>query len=141
MGGAEAGEERNRCGGLLTDLYELNMAVAYLRRGMRAAAPSASSSGSSLPDRGFLVAAGLADCLKFLERFGFPADELDWLGSNVGLDQATLDAFAELGFTGDVWAVPEGRVVLAREPVRADRRAAAHGDPCGGQGRVAACGS
>jgi hypothetical protein len=30
------------------------------------------------------------------------------------LDQATLDAFAELGFTGDVWAVPGGRVVLAR---------------------------
>lgn len=72
------------------------------------------------PDRGFLVAAGLADCLKFLERFGFSADELDWLGSNVGLDQATLDAFAELGFTRDVWAVPGGRVVLAREPVRAD---------------------
>jgi hypothetical protein len=89
---------------------------------------------------GLPVAAGLADCLKFLERFGFSADELG-LGSNVGLDQATLDAFAELGFTGDVWAVPEGRVVLAREPVRADRRAAAHGDPCGGQGRVAACGS
>jgi hypothetical protein len=58
-----------------------------------------------------------------------------------GLDQATLDAFAELGFTGDVWAVPEGRVLLAKEPVRADCRAAAHGDPCGGQGRVAACGS
>jgi nicotinic acid phosphoribosyltransferase len=49
MGGAEADEERNRCGGLLTDLYELNMAVVYLRRGMRAAAPSASSSGSSHP--------------------------------------------------------------------------------------------
>jgi nicotinic acid phosphoribosyltransferase len=33
----------------LTDLYELNMAVVYLRRGMRAAAPLASSSGSSHP--------------------------------------------------------------------------------------------
>ena len=68
-------------------------------------------------DRGFLVAAGLAECLEFLERFGFSADDLDWLESNLGLDPATLDAFAKLGFTGDVWAVPEGRVVLAGEPL------------------------
>ena len=100
MGGAEAGEERNRCGGLLTDLYELNMAAVYLRRGMTAPATFSLFVRQLPPDRGFLVVAGLADCLEFLERFGFSADELDWLGSNVGLDQATLDAFAELGFTG-----------------------------------------
>src|SRR5215211_4196246 len=120
MGGAEVPGEQDRRGGLLTDLYELNMAVVYLRRGMTAPATFSLFVRQLPPDRGFLVAAGLADCLKFLERFGFSADELDWLGSNVGLDQATLDAFAELGFTGDVWAVPGGRVVLAREPVRAD---------------------
>src|SRR5919202_5574483 len=69
------------------------------------------------PDRGFLVAAGLADCLEFLERFGFSAEELDWLEANLGLDPATLDALAELGFSGDVWAVPERRVLLAGEPL------------------------
>ena len=117
MGGAEVLGERDRRGGLLTDLYELNMAAVYLRREMRAAA-TFSLFVRQLPlDRGFLVAAGLADCLEFLERFGFSADELDWLEANLGLDPATLDAFAELGFTGEAWAVPEGRVVLAGEPL------------------------
>jgi hypothetical protein len=30
----------------------------------------------------------------FLERFGFSAEELDWLEANLGLDPATLDALA-----------------------------------------------
>jgi nicotinate phosphoribosyltransferase len=104
-------------GGLLTDLYELNMAAVYLRRGMTGPATFSLFVRQLPPDRGFLVAAGLADCLGFLERFGFRAGELDWLGANLGLDGATLDAFARLRFTGDVWAVPEGRVVLAGEPL------------------------
>jgi nicotinate phosphoribosyltransferase len=39
------------------------------------------------------------------------------LEANLGLDRAPLDAFAELGFSGDVWAVPEGRVVVAGGPL------------------------
>jgi nicotinate phosphoribosyltransferase len=117
MGSAQVHEERERRGGLLTDLYELNMAAVYLRRGMTAPATFSLFVRELPPNRGFLVAAGLADCLQFLECFGFSADELDWLGANLGLDRATLDAFAELGFSGDVWAVPEGRVVLAGEPL------------------------
>lgn len=117
MGGAEARGERDRRGGLLTDLYELNMAAVYLRRGMRAAATFSLFVRQLPPSRGFLVAAGLADCLEFLEGFGFSADDLNWLEANLGLDPATLDAFAELSFTGDVWAVPEGRVVFAGEPL------------------------
>jgi len=117
MGGTEVLGEHDRRGGLLTDLYELNMAVVYLRRGMTAPATFSLFVRQLPPDRGFLVAAGLADCLEFLARFGFSTDELDWLEANLGLDQATLDAFAELGFTGEVWAVPEGRVVLAGEPL------------------------
>jgi nicotinate phosphoribosyltransferase len=117
MGGAEVPGEQDRRGGLLTDLYELNMAVVYLRRGMTAPATFSLFVRQLPPDRGFLVAAGLADCLEFLERFGFSTDDLAWLEANLGLDPATLDALAKLGFSGDVWAVPEGRVVLAGEPL------------------------
>ena len=109
MGGAEVPGEQDRRGGLLTDLYELNMAVVYLRRGMTAPATFSLFVRQLPPDRGFLVAAGLADCLEFLERFGFSTDDLGWLEANLGLDPATLDTLAKLGFSGDVWAVPEGR--------------------------------
>ncbi|MDQ4132680.1 MAG: nicotinate phosphoribosyltransferase [Actinomycetota bacterium] len=101
---------------LVTDLYQLNMAASYLRRGMTAPA-TFSLFVRSLPlGRGFLVAAGLEDCLTYLERFAFEEEDLAWLAGN-GFDAGAVDAFARLRFTGDVHAVPEGRVVLANEPL------------------------
>jgi putative nicotinate phosphoribosyltransferase len=103
--------------GLCTDLYELNMAASYLRRGMTGPATFSLFVRHLPADRGFMVAAGLGECLEFLERFRFDDDELAWLRSEFGFDQQAVAAFAELRFTGDVWAVPEGRVVFADEPL------------------------
>ena len=44
-------------GGLRTDLYELNMAASYLRRGMDADATFSLSVREPPPHRGFLVSA------------------------------------------------------------------------------------
>jgi nicotinate phosphoribosyltransferase len=104
-------------GALLTDLYELNMAASYLRRGMVGPATFSLFVRRLPPNRGFLVNAGLQDCLDFLERFRFDEDELAYLGDTLGFDRATLEAFRGLRFTGDVWAVPEGRIVFAGEPI------------------------
>ena len=103
-------------GALLTDLYELNMAASYLRRGMTAAATFSLYVRTLPAERGFLVAAGLEDCLRFLESFSFTAKDLSWLKRN-GFDAEALEAFREVRFTGDVWAVPEGRIVYADEPL------------------------
>ncbi|MGR6998249.1 hypothetical protein ACU686_09420 [Yinghuangia aomiensis] len=84
-------------------------------------------------DRGFLVAAGLADCLRFLEDFHFDDVDLHYLRDQLGFDRSTLDAFAALRFTGDVHAVPEGEVVGADEPlleVTARRRRRSSWRPC-----------
>jgi nicotinate phosphoribosyltransferase len=103
-------------GALLTDLYELNMAASYLRRGMRAPATFSLSVRSMPPQRGFLVAAGLEDCLAFLEELRFEEGDLAYLAS-IGFDEEALGALRDLRFDGDVWAVPEGRVVFANEPI------------------------
>ncbi|WP_200210469.1 nicotinate phosphoribosyltransferase [Micromonospora coerulea] len=103
--------------GLRTDLYELRMAASYLRRDMVAPATFSLFVRRLPPRRGFLVAAGLAEALAFLEGFAFDDDELGYLRDVVGLDQPTLAALAGLRFTGDVRAVPEGRVVFADEPL------------------------
>ncbi|SDM35568.1 nicotinate phosphoribosyltransferase [Allokutzneria albata] len=103
--------------GLATDLYEIRMAVSYLRNGMTGDATFSLFARALPPDRGFLVSAGLADCVDFLESFCFTGDELDYLRSALGLSAADLDALGALRFTGDVWAVPEGRVVFAGEPL------------------------
>jgi len=104
-------------GGLLTDLYELNMAASYLRRSMTGQATFSLFVRELPPGRGFLVAAGLEDCLRFLEDFSFTEQDLGYLRQAHGYGEDTLRAFAGLRFTGDVWAVPEGRVVFAGEPV------------------------
>jgi nicotinate phosphoribosyltransferase len=102
---------------LVTDMYELTMAASYLRRGMVGPATFSLFVRRLPPDRGFLVAAGLEDCLAYLENFRFEEDDLRWLRETGGFDRRTVDAFAGLRFTGDVWAVPEGRVVLPGEPL------------------------
>ena len=101
---------------LVTDMYELNMAASYLRRNMVGPA-TFSLFVRQLPlERGFLVAAGLEDCLSYLESLRFEDEDLEWL-RQAGFDDGSLEAFARLRFTGDVWAVPEGRVVLPNEPL------------------------
>jgi nicotinate phosphoribosyltransferase len=68
-------------------------------------------------ERGFLVAAGLEDCLDRLERFGFDDRDLAYLRDTLRFKAEDVEAFRALRFTGDVWAVPEGRVVFANEPL------------------------
>lgn len=107
----------NRMGvALLTDLYELTMASSYFRQNMTAPATFSLFVRRLPPTRGFIVAAGLEECLEFLEALRFDDEDLAYLASQ-GFGDDTLDAFASLRFTGDVWAIPEGRLVLADEPL------------------------
>lgn len=101
---------------LKTDLYELNMAASYLALGMNETA-TFSLFARNLPDgRGFLVAAGLEDCVSYLEGFAFEETDLNYL-SSIGFGREALERFGEMRFTGDVWAVPEGTIVFANEPM------------------------
>jgi nicotinate phosphoribosyltransferase len=103
-------------GGLLTDLYELNMAASYLRRDMDGLATFSLYVRGLPSSRGFLVAAGLESCLRYLASLSFADDELEALG-RMGFDDRALAALARLRFDGEVWAVPEGRIVYADEPL------------------------
>jgi nicotinate phosphoribosyltransferase len=103
-------------GGLRTDLYELNMAASYLRRGMNGSATFSLYVRDMPKQRGFLVATGLDDCLRFLGSFGFEEDDLAAL-REMGFDRRAIDDFRDLRFRGEVWAVPEGRIVHAKEPI------------------------
>ena len=103
-------------GALLTDLYELNMAASYLRRDMRQEATFSLFVRNLPRERGFLVAAGLEPALEALAAFHFAPEDLAYL-RGLGFEEDVLAAFAELRFAGDVWAVPEGRIVFANEPL------------------------
>ncbi len=102
---------------LFTDLYELTMAASYFREGMHGAATFSVFVRRLPPGRSFLVAAGLEDALAFLAGFRFTAAGLDYLRSLGRFEPAFLAYLADLRFTGDVRAVPEGTVVFADEPL------------------------
>jgi nicotinate phosphoribosyltransferase len=103
--------------GLVTDLYELTMAAAYQAAGIEHEATFELSIRRLPPERRFLVAAGLEDALAGLEQLRFSSDDLSYLAGLDMLPVRFLDCLAELRFTGDVWAVPEGEVVFAGEPL------------------------
>ncbi|MGZ4110069.1 MAG: nicotinate phosphoribosyltransferase [Actinomycetota bacterium] len=102
---------------LHTDLYELNMAASYLRRGMEQEATFSLFVRNLPAQRGFLVAAGLEPCLDFLERFRFDEEDLAYLRDGLGFAPDMVERFGDVRFTGQVWAVPEGRIVFADEPL------------------------
>ncbi len=104
-------------GGLLTDLYELNMAASYLRRGMTGEATFSLFVRQLPASRGFLIAAGLEDCLAFLESLSFTPADLAYLRETQGYSGEMLAQLGRLRFTGEVWAVPEGTAVSAGEPL------------------------
>jgi nicotinate phosphoribosyltransferase len=102
---------------LVTDLYELTMAEAFLRAGMNGPATFSLYIRRLPPERGYLVAAGLDAALDYLESLHFTDDDLGFL-QGTGLFSAQLLGYlAGLRFSGDVRAVPEGRVVFGEEPL------------------------
>src|SRR5258706_641699 len=111
---------RDACGrmnALLTDLYELNMAAGYLRRGMNGEATFSLFVRRLPPERDFVVAAGMENCLDYLETLRFDEEELAYMGDVLKFQPRDLESFRKFRFSGDVWAVPEGRVVFAGEPL------------------------
>lgn len=105
---------------LLTDLYQLTMAAAYFETGLRERA-SFELFVRTLPEnRSFLVVAGLDLALDHLERLRFTPEEIDFLRRHPVFEHvrpAFFDYLHEFRFTGEVWAMPEGTLAFAEEPL------------------------
>jgi len=102
---------------LLTDLYQLNMIQGYLDRGMAETAVFEFFVRKLPPRRGFLMAAGLASALDYLEHLRFSGDELEWLRKTGRFGSKLIDYLADFRFRGDVHAMPEGTAFFANEPI------------------------
>jgi nicotinate phosphoribosyltransferase len=101
----------------VTDLYEVTMALAYLREGMTQPATFSLFTRELPRDRGFLVAVGLESALSYLEEFEVDDEDIAAFAAAVDRPVQDLESLRGLRFTGEVWAVPEGRVVLPGEPL------------------------
>ena len=104
-------------GALLTDLYQLTMLEAYFEQGMNEVAVFEFFTRKLPANRNFLVAAGLEQALDFLEDLHFTSGELDWLAGCGRFESDFIDFLADLRFTGEVHAMPEGTVCFPDEPL------------------------
>ncbi|MXM64674.1 nicotinate phosphoribosyltransferase [Streptomyces sp. HUCO-GS316] len=100
-----------------TDLYEVTMVMSYLHEGMAGPATFSLFVREMPPDRGFLVAAGLESSLDFLSRYRISPEDVDAFASALHRPSRDLAPLLGTEFTGQVRAVPEGRIVLAGEPL------------------------
>lgn len=100
-----------------TDLYEVTMAMSYLREGMTGPATFSLFVRDLPPDRGFLVAAGLESALDYLANLRVGPEDVDAFASALHRPRRDLQPLLGMEFTGEVRAVPEGRIVLAGEPL------------------------
>jgi nicotinate phosphoribosyltransferase len=102
---------------LLTDFYELTMLQAYFAERLNGVAVFEFFVRKLPDERNFLVAAGLAQVLDYLATLAFTADDLEWLAATGRFTPAFVDSLADLRFTGDIDAMPEGTPFFADEPI------------------------
>jgi nicotinate phosphoribosyltransferase len=102
---------------LLTDLYQFTMLQGYFQQGMEETAVFELMVRKLPPHRAFLLAAGLEQALDYLEGLRFTEAELEWLDTCGRFDRAFVDYLADLRFTGDVHAMPEGTPFFPHEPI------------------------
>lgn len=107
--------------GLMTDLHDLAMAAGYFAHGLADRKATFEIFVDRLPERrNYLVAAGLAQAVHFLQRFSFSPEQLKYLRQHPVFAQvpaAWYEKLANSRFEGDLWALPEGTLFFPPAPV------------------------
>lgn len=103
--------------GLFTDLYELTMAACYHEHGLFDQATFSLFIRNYPQLRRYFVSAGLADALEYLEDLRFASEDLEYLEKTALFKPNFLSYLEKFRFTGEVYAIPEGRLFFANEPL------------------------
>lgn len=109
---------------LATDLYQLTMSYGYWKAGVADKEAVFNLFFRRNPFAGgYSVACGLTYLLDYLKSYQFEADDIAYLATLTGNDgrplfeQGFLDYLADLRFSCDIDAVPEGTAIFPHEPM------------------------
>lgn len=103
---------------LVIDFYELTMGQGYFNNNTHETLTCFDLFFRKCPDNAsFALGNGVQKCLEYLRDFHFTDDDIDYLRSQNIFSEEYLDYLKTVKFTGDVYAVPDGTVVLPNEPV------------------------
>jgi nicotinate phosphoribosyltransferase len=102
---------------LLLDLYELTMAQSYFVY-KRNAFATFDLFVRELPDkRAYLIACGLEDILNYIKNLKFNRQDLEYLRKQKIFSGDFLHYLSHFRFRGNIWAMPEGTIFFANEPI------------------------
>lgn len=110
---------------LHTDKYQINMMYAHWVQGSQNEKAVFEIYFRKLPfGNGFAVFAGLERAVRYMRNLRFGEEELAYLRTQEeNYPEAFLQALRDFRFTGSLYAVPEGTLVFANEPlVRVEAR-------------------
>ncbi len=102
---------------LLTDLYELTMMYGYYKSGMAKREAVFDVFFRPMSDMNYAVACGLEQAIDYLMNIRFDEEDIKYLRDLSLFDEEFLDMLKNYKFSGDVYAIPEGTVVFANEPL------------------------
>lgn len=103
--------------GLMTDMYHPDSAYVSWRTGLNGLTTFDLYTRTAPFGGAYLLVAGLEAALAFVQTFHYSAEELKFLALIRDYDSAFLDELANLRFTGEIFALPEGSIAFPNEPI------------------------
>src|ERR1700693_3438739 len=103
--------------GLMTDLYHPDSAFVSCRTGLNGLTSFDLYTRAAPFGGAYLLIAGIESALEFAQAFRYTSDDLRFLAHIRDYDSAFLDNLAELRFTGEILAMPEGSIAFPNEPI------------------------
>ena len=103
---------------LLTDLYELTMMQGYFKNHDRNETVVFDAFYRNNPcGGGYSICAGLEQVIDYIKNLHFAPDDIEYLRSVGCFEEDFLEYLSNFKFTGDIYAIPEGTVIVPREPL------------------------
>ncbi|HYX48652.1 MAG TPA: hypothetical protein VE843_02840, partial [Ktedonobacteraceae bacterium] len=103
--------------GLMTDLYHPDSAFVSWRAGLNGLTTFDLYTRSAPFGGAYLLIAGIESALEFAQAFHYTSEDLRFLAHIRDYDSTFLDSLAELRFTGEILAMPEGTIAFPNEPI------------------------
>lgn len=103
--------------GLMTDLYHPDSAFVSWRSGLNGLTTFDLYTRTAPFGGTYMLIAGVETALEFAQAFHYSPDDLRFLAHIRDYDSAFLDDLANLRFTGEILALPEGSIAFPNEPI------------------------
>jgi nicotinate phosphoribosyltransferase len=103
--------------GLMTDMYHPDSAYISWRSGVNGLTTFDLYTRTAPFGGAYMLVAGLESALEFVQEFHYTQEELEFLARIRDYDAGFLNELANLRFTGEILAMPEGSIAFPNEPL------------------------